>query len=315
MSDTAKGGELLRLEKTADAMACAFSIVLYGYDQVKMEAAVNAAFDEVRRIDEMLSVYRPASEWSEINRSATQKAVEVSREVFDLLSACLNYSRQSEGAFDISVGPLVKAWGFFRGMGRLPGQAELAAALSNVGYRHISLDPATQTVRFDHSGMEINPGGIGKGYAVDHMVEILRQRGFSTALVTASGSSIYGMGTPPSEPRGWGIDIPDPKQPRGTAAEAFLKDMSISTSGCYEKTLWAGGRLYSHIIDPRTGQPAHGMSLVSVIAPRAVDGEAWTKSFFINGRLWAAKHKPKALSAFFCEDEPEAAYTWLDESA
>jgi thiamine biosynthesis lipoprotein len=314
MSDTVKSGELLRLEKSADAMACALSIVLYGYDQVKMEAAVNAAFDEVRRLDEMLSIYRPASAWSEINRSAAQKALEVSREVFDLLSACLNYSRQSEGAFDISVGPLVKAWGLFSGMGRLPGGAELAAALANVGYRHIRLDPATQTVRFDHSGMEINPGGIGKGYAVDHMVEILRERGFNTALVMASGSSIYGLGAPPAESRGWPVDIPNPKHPRKTAAEAFLRDMSISTSGCYEKAFWAEGRLFSHIIDPRTGYPAQGMSLVSVIAPRAIDSEAWTKSFFINGRLWAAKHKPKDLSAFFCEDGPEPAYTWLDDS-
>jgi thiamine biosynthesis lipoprotein len=206
----------------------------------------------------------------------------------------------------------MKTWGFFKGTGRLPSRDEVAAALTKVGYRHICLDQVGRMVRFDIEGMELNPGGIGKGYAVDRMVEILSQRGFDTALVMASSSSIYGMGAPPGEARGWRVDIRNPKRPRRhSATEVYLKDMSLSTSGGYPQTFWAEGRIFSHIMDPRTGYPAQGMLLVSVTAPRTIDSEAWTKPFFIHGRSWAAKNKPKGLNAFFCEDGPEQTWGWL----
>ena len=293
-------------------MGSAFSVVLYGNDRDQMEEAANCALDEVQRLNHLLSIYRPASVWSEINRLAAQRPVAVSPEVFRLLSRCLRYSRRSQGAFDITVGPLMKTWGFFRGPGRLPGRDEVAAALTKVGCRHLFLEPAGRTVRFDREGVEINPGGIGKGYAVDRMVGILRKKGFDAALVTASFSSIYGMGAPPGEARGWKVAIRDPRHPRQhSATEVFLKDMSLSTSGDYAQSFWAGGRRYSHIMDPRTGYPARGMLSVSVTAPRAMDSEAWTKPFFIYGRTWAAKHRPRRLNAFFCEDGPEQAWGWL----
>jgi thiamine biosynthesis lipoprotein len=277
-----------------------------------MEEAINAAFAEVQRLDNLLSVYRAASAWSEINRLAGQRPVAATPEVFKLIAKCLHYSRRSEGTFDITVGPLMKTWGFFKGAGRLPGRDEIAAVLNTVGYRHLCLDRAGGTVRSDIEGMEIDPGGIGKGYAVDRMVEILRTRGFDTALVMASSSSIYGMGAPPDEPRGWRVDIRNPKRPRqGSATEVFLKDMALSTSGGYAQTFSAGGRVFSHILDPRTGYPAEGMLLVSVTALRAIDSEAWTKPCFILGRSWALKNRARLLNAFFCEDGPEQAWGWL----
>jgi len=287
--------EPLRLERSAYAMGATFSVVLYGHDPLVMEEAVAMAFDELRRLDELLSDRRPASEWSLVNRHAAQRPVKVSQELFWLLSECLEYSRQSEGAFDISVGPLIKAWGFFNDAGRLPGEEELAAARNRVGYRHILLDPAAQTVMFDLPGMEISPGGIGKGYAVDRMVELLKQRDLDTALVAGSGSSICGLGVPPGESRGWRVEIRNPAKPRQAAAEVFLNNLSISTSGSYEKCFWAKDRLYSHILDPRTGYPTQGVASVSVIAPRALDSEAWAKACFLNGRHWAASHKPSAF--------------------
>ncbi len=307
-----KSRELIRLERSVDSMGTTFSVVLYGKNLDKMEEAANSAFDEVQRLNNLLSIYHPASVWSEINRFAGQRPVAVSPEVFKLLTRCLRYSRRSEGAFDITVGPLVKAWGFFKGAGRLPGRDEIAAALTKAGCRHLCLDAAGRTVRFDREGVEINPGGIGKGYAVDRMVEIFRRKGFDTALVMASSSSIYGMGAPPGEARGWKVAIRNPKRPRQhSATEVFLKDMSLSTSGGYAQTFRAEGRSFSHILDPRTGYPARGMLLVSVTAPRALDSEAWTKPFFILGRSWAAKHRPARLNAFFCEDGPEEAWGWL----
>ena len=303
--------ELLRLEKSADAMGSTYSIALYGYDRVKMEAAVDAAFDEVRRLDELLSNYQPGSQWSEVNRDAATKPVLVSPELFQLLAACLEYSRESEGAFDITVGPLMRVWGFYKGSGHLPHKPEIAAALAKVGYRHIRLDPAAQTVRFDRSGVEMDPGGVGKGYAVDRMVEVLRQNGVRTAMVAGSGSSIYGMGAPPDEPRGWPVKIKDPWDNRKTLAEVWLKDSSMSTSGSYEKFFRAEGRVYAHIMDPRTGYPAQGSVSVSVLAPRTVDSEVWAKPYFVNGRQWAVKHRPKEFRVFFCEDRMEKPCAWL----
>jgi thiamine biosynthesis lipoprotein len=300
----------LRLESSVVAMGSAYSVAVYGEDRTRMEEAVDAAFEEVHRLDEMLSNYKPESELSEINRAAAERPVAVTTELFDLLAACVRYSRASDGAFDITVGPLMKVWGFYKGTGRLPHRAEVRAAVDRVGYRHIVLDGANRTVRFARSGVELDPGGIGKGYAVDRMIEVLKQYGIRTALVSASGSSIYGLGAPPGE-KGWKVQIRDPKDQSKSVAEVYLKDESMSTSGNYEKFFRAEGKIYSHIMDPRTGWPAQGVLTVSVVAPRTLDSEAWTKPLFVNGREWAAKHKPAGLRAFFCEDLPEKSCAWL----
>jgi thiamine biosynthesis lipoprotein len=297
----AAGAEMLRLEQSVEAMGSTYSVAVYGEDRTLLETAVTAAFDEARRLDDLLSNYKRDSAWSEMNREAAERPVRVPREMFDLLSACQQYSRQSEGAFDISVGPLMKIWGFYKGSGRLPHRGEILAALRRVGYQHVKLDPAELTVRFDRRGVELDPGGIGKGYTVDRMVEVLKEKAVEVALVSAAGSTIYGLGAPPNEPRGWRILIRDPKDNRRTAAEVFLKNESMSTSGNYEKFFRAEGKVYSHIMDPRTGYPAEGMLSVSVMAPRALDSEAWTKPLFIHGRRWAAQHKPEGFRAFLCE--------------
>jgi thiamine biosynthesis lipoprotein len=302
---SAARAETLRLEKSADAMGSTFSVALYGEDRIKMEAATDAALDEVRRLDDLLSNYKPASEWSLVNQNAASKPVPVSEELFRLLGACWQYSRDSEGAFDITVGPLMKVWGFYKGSGHLPHKPEVQAALTKVGYRHMHLDAAARTVWFDRPGVEMDPGGIGKGYAVDRMVEILRKMGVRSAFVAGSGSSIYGIGAPPEDPKGWAVKIKDPWNSSKSLAEIWLKDMSMSTSGSYEKFFRAEGRIYAHIMDPRTGYPAQGSVSVSIVSPRTIDSEAWAKPYFINGRQWATKHRPKEFQVFFCEDRPE----------
>jgi thiamine biosynthesis lipoprotein len=158
--------------------------------------------------------------------------------------------------------------------------------------------------------VQLDPGGIGKGYAVDRMVAVLKGHGVNIALVSASGSSIYGMGAPPTDANGWRIPIRAPEDPSRSAAEVFLKDMSISTSGSYEKFFWAEGRTYSHLLDPRTGYPAQGTAAVSVLAPRTIDGEAWTKPYFINGLVWTAAHKRPEFRVFFCE--ARKACRWIE---
>ncbi len=303
--------EQIRLEKSMDAMGSTYTIAAWGTDRIRIEAAVDAAFDEVRRLDDLLSNYKPESEWSEINRDAARKPVRVSPELLQLLQDCQQYSRESEGAFDITVGPLMKVWGFYKGTGHLPHRPEIEAAMTRVGYRHMVLDPSGRTVRFDRPGVEIDPGGIGKGYAVDRMVDVLRRNGVTVALVAGSGSSIYGMGTPPGQTKGWPVKIKDPWDENKSVAEVRLKDMSLSTSGSYEKFFRAEGRIYAHIMDPRTGYPAQGVSSVSVLAPRTLDSEAWAKPFFVNGRQWAVKHRRKDFQVFFCEDRMEKPCAWL----
>lgn len=302
--------EMLRVEESADAMGSTYTVVAYGTDRVRLIGALEQAFEEVRRIDHLLSNYRPKSELSRVNREAAHHPVEVSQETFDLLSKCLDYSRQSEGAFDITVGPLMKMWGFYRGSGRLPHRAEVRGVLGRVGYRNVVLERGTRTIRFTREGVELDPGGIGKGYAVDRMVEVLKANGVSSALVSAAGSSIYGLGAPPGE-QGWKVKIRDPKNSAKTVEEIRLTNASLSTSGSYEKFFRAEGKVFSHIMDPRTGYPARGMLAVSVIAPRTLESEAWTKPFFINGRQWAAQHKPTGFRVFVCEDRGEQPCAWL----
>lgn len=302
--------ELLRLEESADAMGTTYGVTVYGTDRDGMTRAVETAFDELNRLERVLSNYRPDSEWSKINRKAAEGPVKVSAEVFALLERCDAVSRASEGAFDITVGPLMKVWGFYRGSGRLPAKSEVAAALKNVGYRNVVLDPKEQTVRFTRPGIELDPGGIGKGYAVDKMVEVLRENGITSALITSGGSSIYGLGTPHNA-EGWEVKIRDPKHPDRTTSQVFLKNQSMSTSGTYEKFFEAEGKVYSHIMDPRTGYPAQGVLSVSVVADTTLDSEAWTKPFFILGRDWAAKHKQKNFRVYVCEDRAELPCAWL----
>jgi thiamine biosynthesis lipoprotein len=303
--------QLEKLERSTDAMGTTFFIALHGSDQESMSRAADAAFEEVHRLDALLSNYQPTSEWSRINGEASAHPVEVSPELFRLLSDCIEYSRASDGAFDITVGPLMRAWGFSGGGHRVPSPGEIGQVLELVGYRHVHLDTRKRTVRFDHPGVEIDPGGVGKGYAVDRMVEVLSARGIRSALVAASGSSIFGLGNPPEEFQGWAINIADPWDHRKNAAQVFLKNMSLSTSGAYEKSFRVGEHRYSHIMDPRRGVPAEGAVQVTVLAPRTVDSEVWAKPFFIEGIVWTAAHKPKSWRVLYCKNTPGAACSWV----
>ena len=153
----------VRYESSVDAMGSTFSIAAWGADRGTVAAAVESALEEARRLDRMLSNYRPNSEWSVLNRTAGSSAAVVSQELFDLLAACVRYSEQSEGTFDITVGPLMRVWGFYKGSGRMPHRSEVRTALARIGYKHLILQTNTRTVRFAKDGLEIDPGGIGKG--------------------------------------------------------------------------------------------------------------------------------------------------------
>ena len=305
------GHQLARVERSANAMGATFSVVMYGSDEAKLEVAGDLALAEARRIDGLLSNYKPGSELSRVNAEAAQRPVAVSRELFDLLQECAQVSRESEGTFDITVGPLMKAWGFFRDAGHMPDQETIREARTRVGYQRIVLDPSARTIRFERPGVELDPGGMGKGYAVDRMAAVLRQHGITAAFLSGGGSSLYAIGSPPSQPRGWIVHIVDPRNEQKNAAEVYLKNMSLSTSGSYEKFFWAEGKVYSHIMDPRTGFPSQGTVSVSVLAPATLDSELWSKPYFILGSAWTARHKPPEFRVFFCPAQAGVACAWL----
>lgn len=301
----------VKIERNVYAMGTEYTMDLYGANTTALAGAAEQASEEVKRIDQLLSNYIPDSELSKVNREAYDHPVAVSPELFSLLQECITDSRKSEGSFDITVGPLMKVWGFYKGSGRLPHRAEIRTALNQIGYQNVELDAVHHTVRFKKAGMSLDPGGIGKGYAVDKMASVLRKNGITSALISGGGSSIYGIGAPPDDPRGWYIRIRDPKNEKKTAAEIYLKDNSVSTSGNYEKFFFAEGKLYSHIMDPRTGYPAEGMLSVSVIAPRTLESEIWAKPYYILGREWTIRHKRKDFRVLMCEDKAGTACAWL----
>jgi thiamine biosynthesis lipoprotein len=268
--------------ETRPAMGTKFTIHLFATDERKAAEYFQLAFDEIERIEEVLSNYRPSSELSRINRRAAQEAVTTDPEVFALLQLALDYSRRSDGAFDITVGPLLRAWGFFRGEGRYPSAEELAKARAVVGWQNVQLDSASRTVRFRVAGVELDPGGIGKGYAVDRVIGLLREAGVQSALVDAGSSTMLALGAPPGED-GWRVQIPRPANRTQSVSSVLLRDNSLSTSGSYEKFFRLEGRTYCHIFDPRTGEPVQEMLQTTVIASDATTSDVLSTAMFVMG--------------------------------
>lgn len=301
---------LVRANCSAHIMGTTFNVVVYGTHHRHLRSAIDRALDEARRLDLMLSNYRADSELTQVNRFAGRRPVKVSSELFNFLSTCANYSRASEGTFDITVGSLMKLVGLYKGTGRLPDRDELATVLPSVGYENVVLDEKRRTVCFTQDKVELDPGGIGKGFAVDKMTAVLRQDRVHSALISAGGSTIYALGAPPGRP-GWKVSIKDPRRPSKAAESINLKNESISTTGNYEKSFWADGKIWSHIMDPRTGYPAMGTLSVSVITLKALESEAWAKPYYILGRAWAEKHKHPEVRIFYCEAAPNTPGAWL----
>ena len=264
------------------SMACTYTIEAYAPDAAALPSHLEAALDEVDRIDRLMSHYKASSELSRVNREAASGPVPVEPELFDFLALCLRQSRDSDGAFDITVGPLMKAWGFFRGEGRLPGGRELQEARARVGYRHVLLDSAARTLRFARPGMELDLGGIAKGYAVDRVVALLRARGVTAALVSAGGSTLYALGAPPGA-SGWDVELQDPLDGRKVAMRLSLADRALSISGSSEKFFEKDGKRYSHVMDPRTGRPVEGVLAVAVLTDSGTRGDALDNAFFVGG--------------------------------
>lgn len=245
------------------------------------------AFAEIEYADVTLSTYRANSEVARINDIAAREPVTVDPEVFELLEEAVRYSQRTGGAFDITVGPLVSAWGFAGGEGRMPSSLELEHARARSGSGLVVLDPRRRTVRFRRDGVELDFGAIGKGWALDRAAAALRLHGVRSALLGAGGSSYYAIGSPPGRD-GWPIRVTDPTDTGRVLATVLLQDRSLATSGASQQFFELAGTRYSHIIDPRTGSPVEGMLQVTVTGDRATESDALSTALFVLGTDGAA---------------------------
>ncbi len=283
------------------AMACRFEVMLES-DDAQDVAAARRALDEVDRLEAMLTVFRETSEVVHLNRAAGHEDVRVSPELFELLQASERLYEATGGAFDVTSGPLSRCWGFLRREGRLPDADALAQARACVGMRLVTLDIDRETVRFDHPGVEVNFGSIGKGYAIDRMAALLRAAGVRRALLSAGSSSVAAIG---GRDEGWPIDL-RPRRARARVARVLLRDGAVGSSGAGEQYFEIEGKRYGHVLDPRTGWPAAGVLGVSVVTREATVADALSTALLIEGPVLAER---------YCASHADTLVVLVEESA
>jgi thiamine biosynthesis lipoprotein len=273
---------VLRLGRVA--MGSQFEVIVRGErsDWHDLVAAAAEALDEAERLEQQLSHYVPTSDICDLNARAGGEPVRVEPHLFRLLQRAEALSRDTEGAFDITAGPLVQCWGFFRGEGRIPDPRELGNALNLVGMKNVELDEESQTVRFRREGVQLHLGAIGKGYAVERAGQVLRGLGVPGALVHGGYSSIEAVGLGPGD-EPWQVGLKDPLRDRERLAAVGLENCALSTSGSTGDFFLVDGRRLCHILDPRTGWPVEGMLSASVIAPSGTESDALATAVFILG--------------------------------
>jgi thiamine biosynthesis lipoprotein len=274
----APGGQGSWFSRDEAIMGTAIRVELWHEDAAAAEAAMAAVMEQMHHVDRTMSPHKPDSELSRINRDAARIAVGLSAEMFGLLQRSLEFSRLSDGAFDITFASAGHLYDYREH--RRPGAQALAQARAAIGYEGLLLDAPSQTVRFARPGMRIDLGGFAKGYAVDRGAAILRSRGVRNAIVTAGGDS-HIVGDRRGRP--WTIGVRDPRRPGELAAVLPLADVAISTSGDYERYFEEDGVRYHHVLDPRTGASATGVHSVTIIAGDGLTTEALSKSVFVLG--------------------------------
>ena len=284
--------ELKLFKKASLSMGTVFETTIYAPDKYIAEKTFNKVFQEINRLDYLMSNYKKESVLSELNRNASAEPTNCNKELASVIEQSLQYSDITDGAFDITIGPLMKKWGFFKKKGRIPGKEELESALESVSYKSIIIEEKTikslaknpgtvKTVFFKNPGTQIDLGGIGKGYAVDRAISVLKQNGINSALINFAGN-IYTFGTPPGKDS-WVIGLQHPRESEGILGTFEIKDKAVSTSGDYENFFTIEGKRYSHIIDPRTGNPVKGIVSVTIVTGNATRADALSTGIFVLG--------------------------------
>lgn len=279
-----------------EAMACRFEIVFNAGEHPQDTAAAIAALDVVDDVEGQISIYRDSSELSRLNATAAAGWQPVSAAVFALLEESLELFARTAGAFDIAAGRLVRTWGFLKRQGRFPTADDLTAALAASGSQWLELDPGARRVRFMRPGLELNPGAIGKGWALDRAVEQLINDGIESCLLHGGSSSVRAIGRqgpgPRDDHRGWAVGIRHPLRPGVRLATVALTDRALGTSGSGTQFFIDRGRKLGHILDPRTGRPAEGVLSATVLAPTAAEADALATAAYVLGRAGLPRIAP-----------------------
>lgn len=271
-----------RIQLARNAMATRFELVLHGEDEAALRAAGEEALDEITRLEDELSYFRPVSQIYRLNLEAAKHPVRVTPWLFRLLQQAQRLAQETGGAFDITVAPLMRCWGFYQRGGRVPEPQALTEARACVGMNLVELNEADSTVRFVRAGVQLDLGSIGKGYAVERADELLREAGVTSALLHGGTSTVLAIGAPP-ESNGWKIAIEHPTSEVGETrnsgiplATVSLCDQSLSVSAVWGKSFSAADRTYGHVIDPRTGLPTEGALLSAIVLPSATESDAFS---------------------------------------
>ncbi len=282
---------LTRFTYTEYHMGIDARLVVYARNQADAEKACIAAFARIAELDSIMSDYRRDSELMRLCEKFGGPPIRVSTDLFVVLLRAQVVSRQSGGAFDITVGPLVALWRKARKSGVLPDPAEIERARKLVGWRKVKVDEHFRTVRLTTSGMKLDLGGIAKGYAGDEAQKVLRKHGITRALVEMGGDIV--VSGPPPETEGWTIRAPNAGTDQ-TQADLRVKECAISTSGDTEQFVVIGGKRYSHIVDPRTGWALTNRVQVTLIAPNGLTSDPLTKAVI----MLCEKERNKLLRAY-----------------
>ncbi len=259
-----------------------FEITVVGLDQVWANDMIDAAVDEIRRIEKLLTTFNDSSETNQINRAAGIAPVQVSEETFRLIQRSKRISDITQGAFDITYGSVDKSlWNFDANMTSLPEARTARRMVRLINYRNILLDEENMTVMLAEKGMRVGFGGIGKGYAAEKAKQLLRERGVESGIVNASGDLTTWGTQPNGQP--WTIGIVNPNFKEHVFSYMNVTDMAVATSGNYEKFVMINGVKYSHTINPRTGLPIRGIKSVTIISPNAEIADAMATPVAIMG--------------------------------
>lgn len=285
-SPAAPPAEAYLLQIGRQAMACQFEVFFNAGQYARASDAALEALDLVDRLEDQMTVYRDASEIMRVNRDAAKEPVAVEPRLFSLLQQAVDLYRQTDGAFDITSGPLTKAWGFYRRQGAIPRQEDLSEALSRVGSQFLKLNAEEHSIEFLRPGMELNLGAIGKGYALDRAAEMLLAEGVNDFLWHGGQSSILARGAQATQPAGeggWLVGVRHPLYPERQIIEIRLRDRALGTSGAGTQFFRHRGRRYGHILDPRNGWPAEGVFSTTVLAPTAAEADALATALYLLG--------------------------------
>ncbi len=281
-------------------MATRFELVLNG-DSPSLRAAGEEALAEISRIESMLSLYKSTSEVANLNTRAPEESVCVSAEMFALLEHAVSLSRETNGAFDITIAPLVRCWGFMRGQGSVPSDSDIDEARANVGYHLLELNRDERSVRFSRPGVMLDFGAFGKGYAVDRAIEILRDYEVASALLHGGTSTVLGIGRNEDQIP-WRIAVTGAPPSEDVLWLVELCESSLSVSAVWGKSFASQGRTFGHILDARTGRPSERADLAAVTVASAADSDALSTALLVegpNGLANLAATRPNARALVF----------------